>query len=305
MKNIPMPTPCDEYQLNPKKLIEHLRGTSLALEKQAIECLLSKIIPKVQDLYGSYVENITIREQLNSKAFTLFKIHLKQGKISTNDDFKTLISLCLQDYFKPKYLKWCQDDYTRNREKFLEHLLANKKMAMDCLENLAYPECMGMNIMKRIERYDDKEEVFQEALIGFLNSIRKENYKTDIEGKSLISYFKSIMYYKAIDFLRKQKPKEDIDRILEFDEDNQVRGSSALVSATNNSSYYDEEKLNAYRECLNTLPPHYKIVVSAKTLDDWSHKEIGDELGTSESSSANMLAKAIKLLKKCIKSKGF
>jgi len=50
------------------------------------------------------------------------------------------------------------------------------------------------------------------------------------------------------------------------------------------------------RTAVNTLPDGFRIVFTLYMFEDWSHKQIADELGISESTSKSQLNRAKKKL---------
>jgi len=138
-----------------------------------------------------------------------------------------------------------------------------------------YPVC---------QRYatDDDEamDILHEGFIKVFRHISKYTI-----GTSLASWIKRIMVNTAIDHYRKRSRRrtEDIDAAYSL--------SSSDPHAINHLAA--EEIIRA----LQCLSPAYRSVFNLYIIEGYSHKEVADKLGISESTSRSNLVKARQKLK--------
>lgn len=147
---------------------------------------------------------------------------------------------------------------------------------------LMYPVC---------QRYatDDDEalDILHEGFIKVFRHISKYTV-----GTSLKAWIKRVMVNTAIDYYRKRSRRrvEDIDNAhsLSIDDPDVLSQMAA------------EEIIKA----LQHLSPAYRSVFNMYIIEGYSHKEIADQLGISESTSRSNLVKARQKLKELILIKG-
>ena len=129
------------------------------------------------------------------------------------------------------------------------------------------------------------EDFLQEGFIRIFSKI--EQYKGD---GSLEGWMKRIMVNTALQHLRREKslPKiADIDDAAPVSE----HGADAL----------DQMAATELIELIEQLPTGYRMVFNLYVIEEYSHKEIADELGISEGTSKSQLARARNLLQKLLK----
>lgn len=156
-----------------------------------------------------------------------------------------------------------------NQESWAQRKLYEDHYAM------MYPVC---------QRYaNDDDEALDILHEGFIKVFRHISKYTI--GTSLASWIKRIMVNTAIDHYRKRTRRrvEDID--VAFD-----------------ASCDDPNALNALAAeeiiaALQTLSPAYRSVFNLYIIEGYSHKEVADKLGISESTSRSNLVKARQKLK--------
>ena len=128
-------------------------------------------------------------------------------------------------------------------------------------------------------RYSNSEQesfdILQEGFIKVFRHITK--YKP---GTSLYSWIKRIMVNTAIDYYRMESRRrtEDIDHAYSL--------SSKDPSVLSNMA--QKEIL----DCIQTLTAAYRNVFNLYVIEGYSHREIGEILGISESTSRSNLVRA-------------
>jgi len=129
------------------------------------------------------------------------------------------------------------------------------------------------------QRYatDDDEalDILHEGFIKVFRHISKYTI-----GTSLTAWIKRIMVNTAIDYYRKRTRRrvEDIEMVHDL----QINDPDVL------SQIAAEEIIKALQE----LSPAYRSVFNLYIIEGYSHKEVGDKLGISESTSRSNLVKA-------------
>ncbi len=150
------------------------------------------------------------------------------------------------------------------------------------------------------ERYslsqDEAEDVVQESFISIFNKI--ETFHWQGEG-SFIQWMKRITTNAAINVYQKQKSK----KMVSLEEANFLVDDCFYDIDTDEISQLKPEHLSSVDireddllQCVHALPEHFKIVFNMHVIDEYSHKEIAQELGISEKTSTTRLFRARKLI---------
>jgi len=141
-----------------------------------------------------------------------------------------------------------------------------------------------MSVCRRYGRsQEEAEDMLQEAFIKVFSNL--ESYTA---SGSLYGWLKSVAVNTCIKVLHKKSNKivsEDIS---------DVQLAGRLENVHQNLAAEDLIAI------INSLPLGYKSVFNLYEIEGYSHKEIGDLLHISESTSRSQLAKAKKLLKRSI-----
>ena len=177
-------------------------------------------------------------------------------------------------------------DIQQSEKDFIGACVNNESWAQQKLYedhyNVMYPIC---------QRYatDDDEamDILHEGFIKVFRHISKYTV-----GTSLSAWIKRIMVNTAIDYYRKRTRRrvEDIDNAHDLSHND--------PNALNNIAA--EEIIRA----LQVLSPAYRSVFNLYIIEGYSHKEVAEKLGISESTSRSNLVKARQKLKQLILIKG-
>jgi RNA polymerase sigma factor (sigma-70 family) len=145
-----------------------------------------------------------------------------------------------------------------------------------------YGKMMGV-CMRYAKSRDEARDMAQEGFIKVFGSIRNFAGKGSLEG-----WVRRIIVNTAIDHLRKNKHEYMIvstvharegdipDQLDEADEENLLNTLS-------------EEQI---LECVQKLSPAYRTVFNLYVMENFSHKEIAEQLNISEGTSKSNLSKA-------------
>ncbi len=131
------------------------------------------------------------------------------------------------------------------------------------------------------------KDILQEALIQILNSI--SNYK---EQGSFEGWMKRIVINIAIKYFRRKSFKNELYTI-EDQPDNKVEPTA-----------YANMAAAELMEGINKLPDSYRTIFNLYAIEGFSHKEIGEMLDITESTSRSQLTRARASLKKILIKEG-
>ncbi len=146
-----------------------------------------------------------------------------------------------------------------------------QKVLYDRLAPRMFPICIRY-IGDRIQA----EDILQEGFITLFT--RLDSYKGD---GSFEGWARRIFVTTALMDLRKK------DALKMSDELEAVRGMKAETTSQIQSLGYKE-----LMELITSLPPGFRTVFNLYALEGFSHKEIGEMLGISESTSRTQLSRA-------------
>ncbi|MFN3402584.1 MAG: RNA polymerase sigma factor [Cytophagaceae bacterium] len=132
----------------------------------------------------------------------------------------------------------------------------------------------------------EADDILQEAFVKIFHNLKYFKFEGSFEGwirkivvnSALNAHKKNIKLeiFEPIDQLEDEGPDEEILPVL------------------------DDSEPDVLLKLLDQLPVGYKTVFNLYVLEDFSHKEIGEMLGISESSSRSQYSKAKKFVKKLI-----
>lgn len=317
MKRQLSPSDCSEYKNNLNQLVADIYGkqSGLLTEEQkrakqakAVRCLVTLIIPKVQQLYRDLVDDPQIREKINSKAMNRFFRAAKTTERA--EDFDTLKGILLENYFKPCYMEWVIDDYKINPRKFEQHLKEKKRFALECFKTMTHRKVLKLSPVRDIGDEAEQENIYQEAFDAFLKQLAGFSIE---KGTSPISYFMRIAYNKAMDYWRRNdkitgKKVSLPEEFREGDDDETIALEDDFLvdsEATSTSGIWDtpSRAVKALRECMERLTEKQKLVFTLR-VQKWEYEDIAEEFNTSVNSSRNLASDAIRKLKKCLETKG-
>jgi len=134
---------------------------------------------------------------------------------------------------------------------------------------------------------DDAQDILQDAFISAFKNI--ESYRGTA---SFGAWLKKIVVNKAINHIKRKR--------LEF-----VPVEEMSVEVAEEDVYEDEEiylNVEMVKGAIQQLPNGYRVVFSLYLLEGYDHKEIGEILGITESTSKSQYNRAKKKLREILKS---
>lgn len=165
-----------------------------------------------------------------------------------------------------------------NEKDFLKACIAGEEWAQRALYEKYYAEMY--KVCLRYAKSDmEALDILHDGFIKVFRYIAK--YK---EGTSLTAWIKRIMINTSIDHYRKESRRrtEDIDQAY----------SVSSMDPNAIDVINEKEVLKA----LQQLPPSYRAVFNLYVIEGYSHKEIGEQLNITDSTSRSHLVKARKKL---------
>lgn len=162
----------------------------------------------------------------------------------------------------------------RAERDFVEALTRQERWAQQQVYEEYYGRMMGVCLRYAGSR-DEALDLLHEAFIKVFQNIAK--YKA---GTSLVAWIRTIVVNTCIDYYRKnaRRRTEDLDSVhtVSIDEPDVL------------SNLTEREILDAVQQ----LSPAYRAVFNLYVVEGFSHKEIGDALDITESTSRSNLVKA-------------
>ncbi len=164
-----------------------------------------------------------------------------------------------------------------------EALIIQACQRKDPLGQRAFVDTYSRYLLGVCYRYagnsDFAKDCLQESLVHILNNIDK--YKDQGRFKSWIGM---VAANKCLEIIRKEKKHRftDMDQLHE--------------PSIGETSSYRLEKEDVMRY-IEALPDNYRIAVNMYLVEGYSHKEIGVQLGITESSSRSLVSRARNMIK--------
>lgn len=157
-----------------------------------------------------------------------------------------------------------------------------ERQAQEGLYRQLVPTMMGICLRYAKDR-DDAEDILQTGFIRVFQKISDFRMEGSFEG-----WVKRIMVNTALEHYRKNLRTLTAVSLDEVQEE---------VSFSDWNALEVEDLLNL----IQSLPNGYRMVFNMYALEGYSHKEIAEELGITESGSKSQLSRARALLKEKIK----
>jgi RNA polymerase sigma-70 factor (ECF subfamily) len=137
--------------------------------------------------------------------------------------------------------------------------------------------------LRIVNNREEAEDILQESFVNAFQHL--DSFRQD---STFGSWMKRIVVNKSLNSLKKKKlsfveVNDDIHGEVEIEEENE--------DAT------PELNVNDVKRAVKGLPDGYRSVFSLYMFEKWSHKEIANEMGISESTSKSQLNRAKKKVK--------
>lgn len=175
---------------------------------------------------------------------------------------------------RPKLLMDFAITLENTEKEFVAALIRQERWAQKQLYEQHFGKLMGV-CMRYTSSREEALDLLHEGFIKAFNQIGK--YKP---GTSILSWLRTLMVNVCIDHYRKNQRRRTSD--LDTAVSHAVEGPDVLSNLT------EEEILSKVQD----LPPVYRTVFNLYVIEGYSHKEIGQMLNITESTSRSNLVKA-------------
>jgi len=173
-------------------------------------------------------------------------------------------------------------DVLRGEQDFITACVNKEKWALKKLYEDFYSKMLGV-CLRYSNNHDDASDILHEGFIKVFRNISKYQ-----PGTSLNAWIRRIMVNASIDFYRKETRRRTED--LETVYDVSMKGADAVSQMT----------AKEILECIQILSPAYRSVFNLYVIEGYSHREVAEILGITESTSRSNLVKARIKLKQLI-----
>ncbi len=167
-------------------------------------------------------------------------------------------------------------------------LIEDCKKGKQAAYNQVYQQCargVYNAIWRIVKNTEEAEDILQDTFISAFTSIH--NYRGDA---SLYGWIKRIGINKSLNAIKKNK--------IEIVADEHILASSPAEE----EKEWAETKIEvgAIKEKLNQLPDGFRLVLTLYLFEEYTHKEIAEALGISESTSKTQYLRGKKKLKELL-----
>lgn len=167
--------------------------------------------------------------------------------------------------------------------------LEGNERAQNLLYNTYSRQMMAL-CLRYARDYDEAQDMFQEGFIKVFQKMKM--YKGD---GPLGAWIRRVMVNNALDHIRKGKREQlNIEEYsLEFDFEREMEEQSLIEEQ-------EELAVEKLMSLIQQLPTGYRAVFNLFAIEDYGHKDIGEMLGISESTSKTQYRKAKAYMRKLI-----
>jgi len=138
---------------------------------------------------------------------------------------------------------------------------------------------------------DDAKDYLHDGFLKIFDKIHKYNFSGSFEG-----WIRQVFINFVIDQLKKRKNVEYNDEVSNETYSELVEDSFNTIE----ESELSKIKIEVLLKMIEKLPPAYKLVFNMYVMEGYSHKEIAEYLGISESTSKSNYFRAKKKLREMI-----
>ncbi len=173
----------------------------------------------------------------------------------------------------------------KNEQELIKRCIKGDGRALATFYDSYAPILLGA-CLRYVATRSDAEDILQEAFIKILHNLPRFEYRG--EG-ALVAWMRRIIVNLALNFLRKKGKNLLIDeQILYHEAENRALEEEATGELTPDEIH----------QLISELPVGYRTVLNLFVFEKYSHSEIAELLGCSESNSKSQLLRARALLKK-------
>jgi len=159
----------------------------------------------------------------------------------------------------------------------------NRKAQYELYE--AYSRRMMSVCLRYMGDYETAQDVLQNGFIRLFTNLENFQFNGSFDG-----WVRRIFVNTALEHLRKND-------VLHSAADIELSQASLMQ---NEHTVIDELSANDILKLINNLPPGFRTVFNMFAIEGYSHKEIAEKLGITESTSRSQFTRARQILQKKI-----
>jgi RNA polymerase sigma-70 factor (ECF subfamily) len=173
-------------------------------------------------------------------------------------------------------------------DEHIKDCINGKSLAQRQLFDLLSKKMMTV-CLRYMQNTEEAEDVFQIAFVKVFNSLREYNQQGSFEG-----WVRRVFANSCLDQLRKNKKRkfnvslDDVDFRLE-----------------NNDFVLERIATEDLMKQIQGMPDGYRTVFNMFAIEGYSHKEISEHLGVTESTSKSQYKRARGYLTNCLQKLGY
>jgi len=168
-------------------------------------------------------------------------------------------------------------------EQLVKECISGNAIAHKKFYDLFAKKMMGV-CLRYTNNSDEAQDVLQDGFIKVFAKLPKFVNKGSLEG-----WVRRIMVNTALDQYRKNKK---FQRDVEID--------SVSFKLEKNDFIVETINANDLLKIIQTIPEGYRVVFNLFAIEGYSHKEIAEKLGVTESTSKSQYSRAKKMLRKLV-----
>lgn len=176
--------------------------------------------------------------------------------------------------------------FTLTESQLIESCIQGERKSQKQLYEMFAPKMFSI-CMRYAKQQVDAEDVLQEGFVKLFNNLHRFRGEGSFDG-----WVRRIFVNTAIEHIRKKNVNTDLGESLE----------NSVVDKHCNAldKLYERDLIKTSQ----TLSDGYKTVFTLYAVEGYSHKEIANQLGITESTSKSQFSRAKALLRNIVQNKG-
>ena len=168
-------------------------------------------------------------------------------------------------------------------EQLVNECVSGKVSAQKTFYERFARKMMGV-CLRYASSYEEAQDVLQDGFIKVFNNLDRYQNKGSLEG-----WVRRIMVNTSLDAYRKNKKHQ------------QDVGMDQVEYLVEDKSYIIEDiQADDLLKLVQSIPEGYRVVFNLYAIEGYSHKEIAERLGVTESTSKSQYSRAKKLLRQML-----
>ena len=174
----------------------------------------------------------------------------------------------------------------KNDIEIIQKIISGDQKSFDIIYE-KYSRLYFLTCIRYFKNRQEAEDLVQEAFISIFKSLKQYDHTKS----NFSTWSNRVVVNVCLQQLRRKNIFRDVDDIIDI-------AQNVVVEPT----AVDHLNLKDLTKLILNLPKGYRTVFNMYVIDGFTHKEIGDQLGISTSTSKTQLMKARKMLQLNLKS---